>query len=141
MVERLYPGVYVAEIPCHAKPIEGVATSTAHTSLLHAAARETLLPLEPAPAWTEHNDSDPGVTLVQLFAWLDESRLFAAQPHAAGRVTHAPTGWGVVQGLAVEGHDPGGSGDLRVSPGSALTRDGRAIEAESTTVAHRVKKP
>jgi hypothetical protein len=139
MVERLYPGVYVTEIPCDAKPIEGVATSTAHTDPLHAAARQTLLPRE--PAWTQHNDSDPGVTLLQVFAWLNELTLFAAQPHVGGRVTHTPTGWGVVQGLAVEGHDPGGSGNLRVSPGSALTSEGRPIEPESATVARRVKKP
>jgi hypothetical protein len=141
MVERLYPGVYVTEIPCHAKPIEGVATSTAHTGPLHAAARQALLPRELAPAWTQHNDSDPGVTLLQVFAWLSELTLFAAQPHSAGRVAHAPTGWGVVQGLAVEGHDPGDSGDLRLSPGSALTIEGRAIEPEPATAARRVKKP
>ena len=26
--------------------------------------------------WTNHNDSDPGITLLQLFAWLSESMLF-----------------------------------------------------------------
>jgi uncharacterized phage protein gp47/JayE len=29
-----------------------------------------------APEWTDHNDSDPGITLVQLFAWLGEIILF-----------------------------------------------------------------
>src|SRR5215471_14428599 len=24
------------------------------------------------PEWTDHNDSDPGITLLQLFAWLAE---------------------------------------------------------------------
>src|SRR5947209_19760278 len=24
------------------------------------------------PEWTDHNDSDPGITLLQLFAWLGE---------------------------------------------------------------------
>ena len=28
MVERLYPGVYITEIPFHATPIAGVSTST-----------------------------------------------------------------------------------------------------------------
>jgi predicted phage baseplate assembly protein len=28
------------------------------------------------PEWTDHNDSDPGITLVQLFAWLTETALF-----------------------------------------------------------------
>src|SRR6266496_665990 len=25
-----------------------------------------------APEWTDHNDSDPGITLMQMFAWLAE---------------------------------------------------------------------
>ena len=139
MVERLYPGVYVTEVPCHAKTIEGVSTATTHTNPLPA--REAQLPNEPTPAWTQHNDSDPGVTLLQMFAWLNESTLFATQPHPAGHVARVPTGWGVVQGLALEGHEPGRNGNLRVSPGSALTVEGRPIEPESATVAHRAKKP
>jgi hypothetical protein len=142
MVERLYPGVYVIEIPCHVKPIEGVSTSTAGTNPLRAAAREARLPREPAPAWTQHNDSDPGITLVQLFAWLSESSLFRAQPIAVDRVMHASTGWGVAHGLAVESHDPSaGGGSLNVSPGLALAPAGRPIEPESVAVAHHVNKP
>lgn len=29
-----------------------------------------------APEWTDHNQSDPGITLIQLFAWLGEIILF-----------------------------------------------------------------
>ena len=29
-----------------------------------------------APAWTDHNDSDPGITLLQLFAWLAEATIY-----------------------------------------------------------------
>jgi hypothetical protein len=29
-----------------------------------------------APGWTDHNASDPGVTLLELFAWLSESAIF-----------------------------------------------------------------
>ncbi|HEX8852874.1 MAG TPA: hypothetical protein VF754_05270, partial [Pyrinomonadaceae bacterium] len=29
-----------------------------------------------APEWTDHNDSDPGITLIQLFAWMSEVILF-----------------------------------------------------------------
>jgi len=29
-----------------------------------------------APEWTDHNDSDPGITLVQLFAWMTEMLIF-----------------------------------------------------------------
>ena len=28
------------------------------------------------PEWTDHNDSDPGITLVQLFAWLSDMLLY-----------------------------------------------------------------
>jgi hypothetical protein len=31
-----------------------------------------------APDWTDHNDSDPGITLIQLFAFLTESLLYRA---------------------------------------------------------------
>jgi len=141
MVERLYPGVYVTEIPFHAKPIEGVSTSTTHANPLHAAAREVPLAGTPPPAWTQHNDSDPGVTFVQLFAWLNESMLFAAQASPAGRVAHAPSNWGVAQGLAVDGRGASDGTGLHVRPGSALTPEGRPIAAESTTTSHRVKKP
>ena len=29
-----------------------------------------------APEWTDHNDSDPGITMVQLFAWMTEMMLY-----------------------------------------------------------------
>src|SRR3954471_585289 len=29
------------------------------------------------PEWTDFNDSDPGITLLQLFAWLTELQLYA----------------------------------------------------------------
>ena len=142
MVEYLYPGVYVTEMQSHVKAIEGVATSAPPINPLHAAAREAPLPAAPEPAWTQHNDSDPGVTLVQVFAWLSESSLFRAQPSAVDRAMHASTGRGVAQGLAVEGHDPNAAGRLNLSPGLAMTPAGRPAETESTTVAqHRVKKP
>jgi hypothetical protein len=34
-----------------------------------------LIPRE-APGWTDHNDSDPGITLLQLFAWLAEATIY-----------------------------------------------------------------
>jgi hypothetical protein len=36
---------------------------------------KTLIPRY-APEWTDHNDSDPGITLVKLFAWLTEMLIF-----------------------------------------------------------------
>ena len=29
-----------------------------------------------APEWTDHNTSDPGITLIQLFAWLGEMIMY-----------------------------------------------------------------
>ena len=29
-----------------------------------------------APAWTDHNDSDPGIMLLQLFAWVTEGTIY-----------------------------------------------------------------
>jgi predicted phage baseplate assembly protein len=28
------------------------------------------------PSWTDHNPSDPGITLIELFAWLTEMLLY-----------------------------------------------------------------
>ena len=84
MVEHLHPGVFVTEIPFHAKPIDGVTTSAATGDITRAAAPSAPLPSPPAPDWTQHNDSDPGVAFLQLFAWLGESLLFRAQPNAQG---------------------------------------------------------
>ena len=33
------------------------------------------------PEWTEHNVSDPGITLIELFAWMTEMLDLPAQPH------------------------------------------------------------
>jgi hypothetical protein len=75
MVERLYPGLYVSEIPFDANPIEGVSTA----SPLAGTARATVR----SPDWTEHNPSDAGITLAQLFVWIGESSLFGVHPTEA----------------------------------------------------------
>src|SRR5438034_2009666 len=31
-----------------------------------------------SPSWTDHNPSDPGITLLELFAWLTEMLVFRA---------------------------------------------------------------
>jgi len=100
--DRRYPGVYVTEVPFDAKPIEGVPTST-------------------APEWTDFNQHDPGVTLLQLLAWASESLLYQ---------TH--TGRGVVGGLAVDAHGAGGSPQVTASAGLAVGADGRRIDPNPT---------
>ena len=73
MPEYLHPGVYVVEVEGHARPIEGVPTSTeAFVGSLLAFARERIPTL---PGWTDHNVSDPGITLVELLAWVADAAL------------------------------------------------------------------
>jgi hypothetical protein len=78
MPEYLYPGVYVEEIDGQPHPIPGVPTSLDAAALTSIAAhfRRTLAAY--APGWTDVNDSDPGVTLLELFAFLTENLLYRA---------------------------------------------------------------
>jgi phage tail sheath protein FI len=84
----IHPGVYVEEVSFRAHPIEGVDTST--RGLLDATSAAT----RPAhtPEWTDHNDSDPGTTLLNLFAWLDEGLLYRLREpaQAQGTSVHWP---------------------------------------------------
>src|SRR5437899_7356875 len=36
---------------------------------------KTLIPRY-TPEWTDHNESDPGITLIELFAWMTEMLLY-----------------------------------------------------------------
>jgi hypothetical protein len=103
-VEYLAPGVYVEEIALRAHPIEGVPTSTAAYTGVYLVdvqvapkaadgvsapsvpgiGRETVAALarlaSHAPEWTDFNPPDPGVTLIDLLAFLAETVLYRAQP-------------------------------------------------------------
>ena len=117
----LHPSVYLQELPSSAKSIEGVATSTAGL----AGASAGRVPAH-TPEWTNFNDSDPGITLAQLHAWLSESSLYGVN-HLNPRAHHALAGSGVVSGLAVAGGD---ETKVSVKPGWALAPDGRPLHAE-----------
>ena len=58
MLERVYPGVFLTEVAFQSHPVEGVPTST--------------------PEWTDANRLDPGISLLQLFAWSAESLVYRA---------------------------------------------------------------
>jgi hypothetical protein len=83
MPEYRYPGVYVEEVGTGARPIGGVGTTTAGR-VLDPRAFESLAAdfrravTVHAPEWTGRNESDPGVTLVQVFAFLAENLLYRA---------------------------------------------------------------
>lgn len=69
MPEFLYPGVYLEETAA-AHPIEGVPTSVDRTrqQILADELRRTVR--IHAPEWTGSNESDPGITLAELVAFL-----------------------------------------------------------------------
>lgn len=162
-IEYLAPGVYVEEIPAGARPIEGVGTSTAgfvgaylvgshlRTPTSDGDAFDARRLLEAwermrsatyAPAWTDRNASDAGVTLLDLLAYAADAMLLwpGAKPPeaiaAAARLAAASlalvtsrsaAAYGVVAGLEVVG---GEDGALRVVPGIAIDPLGRTIDPE-----------
>jgi len=67
-----------------------------------------------APEWTDANTHDPGVTLLELHAFLAESELFRLSAH------------GQVNGLAVQAAD-GDTPAVHVSPGVALDAQGQSV--------------
>ena len=77
MTEYLAPGVYLEESDAGVKPIPGVSTSTIDIETAEAlvVAIESIVE-RTQPNWTRSNDADPGVTLIELFAWVAESLLF-----------------------------------------------------------------
>ena len=79
MPEYLAPGIYVVEVEWRAKPIPGVPTHINDEELRATALiiRERLARF--SPQWTDFNDSDPGVTLLELFAWVGEALIYRSE--------------------------------------------------------------
>lgn len=71
-----------------------------------------------APDWTDGNDHDPGVTLLQLPNFVADGLLFLYR----GDASH-----GRVNGLAVQTVEPGHAAQVHVSPGHALASDGQTV--------------
>ncbi len=83
MAEYLAPGVYIEETDSAPTPIPGVSTS-----IDDATARmlvESVRRVVDVPDWTDTNESDPGITLIELFAQLAESLLHAQGGASEGR--------------------------------------------------------
>jgi hypothetical protein len=78
MPEYLFPGVYVEESDAGARPIPGVSTSIDSATLESLAADFRKAVQTRVPEWTGQNESDPGVSLVEVFAFLAEGLLFRA---------------------------------------------------------------
>ena len=77
-----------------------------------------------APEWTDANTHDPGVTLLELHAFLTESELYRVSAH------------GQVNGLAVQTGDAD-TPAVRVSPGVALDPQGRNVPSALPSVVSR----
>ena len=48
------------------------------------------------PEWTNFNESDPGITIIQLFAFMTENSALSQQSHSRGepaQVSHAFGNW------------------------------------------------
>ncbi len=78
MPEYLAPGVYLEETDSAVKPIPGVSTSIDGAMLESLAAEFRSVMQTHVPEWTDREESDPGVTLVEVFAFLAESLLLRA---------------------------------------------------------------
>jgi hypothetical protein len=79
MIERMYPGVYLAEVEFSAKSIDGVTTTQPGVvDDLRAVSDAVERAAQPAhtPEWTNLQAGDPGVTLVELFSFVTESLLY-----------------------------------------------------------------
>lgn len=106
MPEYLYPGVYVEEIDTGVRPIPGVSTTTDTTlESLAADFRRTLQAY--VPEWTGYDESDPGVTLLEIFAFLSESLVFRADQTPQGRsaALRASAALAALGGVPGPGHE------------------------------------
>lgn len=141
MIERLHPGVFVTEIPTSSHPIDGVSTSAQPSYATLVADQTARLPRDASPEWTDFSQSDPGVTLLELFAFLGESALFRASPLFFEARLRPPSG--MVQGLEVESSNQDATPTVHVSHGLALGPDGRPVEpvALDCAIALRPPKP
>jgi hypothetical protein len=72
MPEYLYPGVYVEAYDLRPKPIPGVETLAQDAAFRRFIAEILEVVRHAQPDWTDRNTSDPGITLLELVAWLSE---------------------------------------------------------------------
>lgn len=104
----------------------------------YADLREEALALIPglAPGWTNHNPSDPGITLVELFAWLTEMLIY--------RVNRLPETNTRAFLRLLNGSDWKGAGDLQEDLRTTvldLRRRHRAVTAEDYEMLAREASP
>ena len=85
MPEYLAPGVYVEEIEFSAHPIPGVTATIDDATALAVGVAVRRVLRDVHPDWTDWNRADPGVALIELFAWLAENLVYRADASAERR--------------------------------------------------------
>ncbi len=136
MPRLLYPGVYLEETEAQVSPIPGVSTSIDRPALQSISAEFRRAVKTHAPEWTDHGEADPGVTLLELFAFLGENLLFHANEiPERGRVSARRA----AVALAALGHasEPGCEGLERPAYFSGRLLDAGTLAAEQNY--HRKK--
>src|SRR5262249_20918885 len=76
MPKAAYPGVYVEEFDSGVHTIEGVPTSTDAETLKKVVAAMQVAVGDALPGWIDFNETDPGVTVVEVLAYLAENMLY-----------------------------------------------------------------
>jgi hypothetical protein len=71
MIERLGRNFSALEVTLRAKTIEDAAASTLQRADNSALEQPLAAPAAGSPAWTQANQGDPGVTLLELLSWVD----------------------------------------------------------------------
>ncbi len=76
MPEYLSPGVYMEEVDAGVHSIPGVSTSIDGSGWQSLVDGLKKMVASQVPAWTGSNETDPGVTLLEILAWLTENLLY-----------------------------------------------------------------
>ena len=129
MPRLLYPGVYLEETEAQVSPIPGVSTSIDGAALQSIGADFRRVMKTHVPEWTDQGEADPGVTLLELFAFLGENLLFRAEEiPERGRVSARRA----ALALAALGHasEPGCDGLKRPAYFSGQLLDAGTLAAE-----------
>jgi len=88
MPEYVYPGVYVEELGAGIRPVHPVPLDDAALKWIAAELRRAVAAR--VPEWTSSNESDPGITLLELFAFLGESLRFRSTGASGGATLTRP---------------------------------------------------
>jgi phage tail sheath protein FI len=135
MSEYLTPGVYVEEVALNSKPIDGVSTSTASFIGHETVAKLRGLTSDSRTHWREDTSHDPGVALLELFAWLTEQLLARVGPVPDAAISNAARLAAAALTLIADREAPANSvlQRTRFLPGKHLDREGCILGPSTST--------